>query len=80
MENLTQLFIHTPWRQAHRWDVNPDGLVEYNNELLSPANVYQHFIVDYPMFKVLRAEVCERINIEDSHRPYRWVTLERLDI
>jgi hypothetical protein len=80
MENLTQLFIHTPWRQAHRWDINLDGLVEYNDELLSPAEVYQRFIVDYPMFKVLRAEVSKRIDVEDSHRPYRWVTLERLDI
>lgn len=79
MENLTQLFIHTPWRQAHKWDIGDDGLCEYNESRLTPREVYERFIVDFPMFKVLRAEVCSRIDNPDGPRDYRWVSLERFD-
>jgi len=76
MEHLTQLFIHTPWRQAHKWDINGDGLVEYNDELLSPVEVYHRFLVDYPMFNVLRAEVYQRIITPNGPKDYNWVTVE----
>jgi hypothetical protein len=80
METLTMLFIHTPWRQAHKWEVNQEGLIDYDGSMLSPLEVYQRFSVDYPNFKVLRAEVCQRIPApENSERPYRWVDLERFD-
>ena len=79
MENLTQLFIHTPWRQAHRWDIDENGLVDYDGVILTPREAYEDFKINYTMFDILCAEVCERITIEDSEKPYRWVTLERLD-
>ena len=79
MEELTQLFIATPWRTSHKWTVGEDGLVEYRGERVTPRFVYENFETDYPMFKILRAEVCRRINVEGAERPYAWVDVERFD-
>jgi hypothetical protein len=79
METLTLLFIHTAWRvQSHQWSVNDDGLVEYRGQLIEPREAYNRFLVDYPMFKVVRAEVCTRVenNEPDTIHQYRWITLE----
>ena len=78
MEELTILFIHTQWRaQSHQWVVGDDGLVEYRGERVLPQIVHDRFPIDYPMFNVLRTEVCRRINVSDGHRPYAWVDVER---
>jgi hypothetical protein len=78
MEELTTLFVYTRWRQSHKWTVGEDGLVEYRGERIPPSEVPSRFIVDYPMFDVLRAEVCRRINTGEAVRyPYRWVDVER---
>jgi hypothetical protein len=80
MEELTQFFIHTPWRMAHRWDIGDDGLIEYGNNRITPREVYNNFIIDYPMFKILRAEVSTRIErVSNTGHPYSWVTVERFD-
>jgi hypothetical protein len=78
MENVKVLFIATPWRaQSHRWELNNDGLVEYNDELITPKEVADRFESDYPMFKILRAEVCERIVNTGDGKPFQWIELER---
>jgi len=77
MQELTQLFIYTPWRPSHRWDVGEDGLVEYRGDRVFPRFVYENFETDYPMFTIERAEVCRRINVEGQARPYDWVDVER---
>jgi hypothetical protein len=74
---MTRLFLHTRWRQSHKWDV-VDGMVNYGDRLITPREAYESFLVDFPMFDVLRAEVCERLDVEGP-RSYRWITLERLD-
>lgn len=81
MEEITILFIVTPWRaHSHQWVLNPNGLVNYQGNLVEPRYVYENFEIDYPMFRVIRAEVCQKVNNPDnSHRPYSWVTLERFD-
>ena len=78
MNNVRTLFIDTPWRaQAHKWDLNEDGLVNYHDEWIHPSEVVEHFEDDYPMFTMLRAAVCERLIVEGEEKPYRWVELER---
>ena len=77
MERTVVLFIHTPWRQAHKWPVDHDGLVDFDGHQLSPKDAVDRFLVDYPMFTVLRADVCERIDNPDGARPYRWIQIER---
>jgi len=77
---MTQLFIYTPHRPSHRWDVGEDGLVEYRDQRVLPRFVYENFEIDYPMFKILRAEICSRINVEGQERPYAWVDIERFDV
>jgi len=77
MEELTQLFINTRWRQAHKWDVGDDGLVEYHDERIQPSELVSRFIIEFPMFDVIRAETCRRENVTDGPKAYRWVTLER---
>jgi hypothetical protein len=73
---MTRFFIHTRWRaQSHQWDV-VDGMVEYRGEITTPREVCERFPSDYPMFEVMRAEVCERIDV-DGPRPYSWVEVER---
>ena len=81
MEELTQLFICTAWRPSHRWTVDEDGLVEYEGQRVEPRYVYENFENDFPMFKIIRAEICKRtINPDpDSQRPYTWVEIERFD-
>jgi len=80
MEEVTILFIHTAYRvQSHQWILNENGLVLYKEEEIQPSEVYPRFIIDYPMFKVCRVEVCKRITNTDleSEKAYRWVSLER---
>ena len=77
MENLTQFFIHTPWRQAHKWDIDENGLVDYDGVKLTPREAYEDFKTNFTMFTILRAEVCERTTIDSTERPYRWLSLER---
>lgn len=79
MEELTTLFIYTPWRQSHKWSVDSEGLVEYRGNLVTPREVYENFETDYPMFSICRAEISRRIDNPDSSadRPYMWVELER---
>lgn len=79
MQNLTVFFIFTPWRQSHKWEVGEDGLVDYNGSRISPREAYQRFQIDYPMFEINRAEVCERIDSPDGPRDYTWISLERFD-
>jgi hypothetical protein len=80
METLTTMFIHTPWRQSHKWDVTTQGLVNYNDLLITPQEVYDSFRKDYPEFTILCAQVCQRIdNPEGSAKPYSWVELQRFD-
>jgi hypothetical protein len=59
--------------------VGADGLVDYDGYRMSPKDALSKFLVDYPMFVVLRAEVCERL---DKPNPvvgtsYTWVEIER---
>jgi hypothetical protein len=77
MKRMRVLFILTPWRQAHRWELNEDGLVLYQDEWVTPREVAGRFVEDFPMFNVIKAEVCERIDNEEGDRPFRWVDLER---
>jgi len=79
MQELTQLFIYTLHRPSHRWDVGDDGLVEYRGNRVSPLEVYENFEIDYPMFSIVRAEVCSRITVEGQARPYAWIDVERFD-
>ena len=73
----TVLFIYTRWIPSHQWVVGDDGLVDYRGERIPPSEVPSRFIVDYPMFDVLRAEVCSRINTgEEVRHPYRWIDVE----
>jgi hypothetical protein len=44
---------------------------------LTPKECFDRFLVDYPMFNVLRAEVCQRISTPDGPKEYRWVDIER---
>jgi len=77
MQELTQLFIYTPWRPSHRWDVGEDGLVDYRGNRVLPRFIYENFVADYPMFRIERAEICRRINVEGQERPYAWIDVER---
>lgn len=79
MEELTTFFIYTPWRTSHKWSVDSNGLVEYRENLVTPREVYENFETDYPMFRIVRAEVIRRIENPDpiAERPYLWVDVER---
>lgn len=78
MEDISVLFIHTAYRvQSHQWVLNENGMVMYEGEETPPSEVYPRFIVDYPMFKVCRVEVCRKINTPDAARDFAWITLER---
>lgn len=78
MENLTVLFLHTQHRaQSHQFVVGEDGLVDYNSSRITPRECFDRFLVDYPMFNVLRAEVCQRISTPDGPKEYTWVDIER---
>ena len=79
MEEITTFFIYTPWRTSHKFPVNSDGLVEYRDRLTTPREIYENFEVDYPMFEIVRAEVCRRVNNPDpeAERPYMWEDVER---
>lgn len=79
MEEVTILFIYTPWITSHKWAVGDDGLVEYQGNRVSPQFVYENFIKDYPMFEIVRAEVCTRIIGNDELRPYTWRLIKRFD-
>ena len=71
------LLLDTRWRaQAHRFELGDDGLVDYRDVRVTPLECYTRFIIDYPMFEVVRATVCIRENI-DGPKPYRWVELKR---
>ncbi len=76
--SITVLFINTRYRAvSHKWLVNEDGLVNYNDEMISPREVCERFPIDYPMFGVVRGEVCRRVTNEGEGRPYRWIDVER---
>ena len=77
MQELTQLYIYTSWIPSHKWDVGDDGLVAYRDSRIPPSEVPLRFIIDYPMFNIIRAEVCQRINVEGGERPYAWIDVER---
>jgi len=79
MEELTLFSIHTPWRQSHKWDVGDDGLVDYEGERITPREALDRFREDYPMFRILRADVCKRLDepSEITGRDYTWIQLER---
>lgn len=80
METLTNMFIHTPWRQSHKCDVTSEGLVNYNDSLILPQEVYNSFVKDYPEFTILCAQVCQRIAApEGSPKEYVWIELQRFD-
>ena len=80
MEELTQFFIHTPWRQAHKWDIDENGLVDYDGVKLTPREAYEDFKTNFTMFTILRAEVSTRIErVSNTGHPYSWVTVERFD-
>jgi len=78
MEELTTFFIYTPWRTSHKWPVDSNGLVEYRGNHITPREVHEVFESDYPMFKIIRAEVSRRVINPDpeAERPYIWVSLE----
>ena len=78
MEELTLFSICTPWRQAHKWDVNEDGLVNFDGSMITPREALERFLVEYPMFKVLRADVCKRTPEQNGIYSYTWTELERL--
>ena len=79
MEELTTFFIYTAWIPSHKWDVDSNGLIDYNGSLISPRELYGRFEADYPMFTIIRAEVCRRIinSNPEAERPYMWVDVER---
>lgn len=78
MKEISILFVCTRWRaQSHQWVIGDDDLVEYRGERIPPSQVPERFIVDYPMFDMLRAEVCQRINVEGQSRPFEWIDVER---
>jgi hypothetical protein len=78
MENLTVLFFHTQYRaQSHQFIIGDDGLVNYGSIRITPRECFERFLVDYPMFNVLRAEVCQRISTPDGPKEYRWVDIDR---
>ena len=79
MEELTTFFIYTAWIPSHKWNVDSNGLIDYNGNLVTPREVFENFETDYPMFRIIRAETCRRINNPDpeAERPYMWVSLER---
>ena len=77
MEEVRILFVYTSWIPSHQWTVGDDGLVNYRDSRIPPSEVPPRFIVDYPMFDVVRAEVCQRINVEGQERPYVWIDEER---
>lgn len=79
MNDLTQLNIYTPHRSSHRWIIGDDGLVDYRDNRVLPRFVYENFEIDFPMFTILRAEVCERVTVEGESRPYTWIQVERFD-
>lgn len=77
--DITVLFIHTRWRAtSQKWVLDTNGLVEYNNELITPLELVRRFIVDHPNFDVMCADVCRRIDVGEGQRPYRWIEIERL--
>lgn len=77
MENLIVLFLHTQHRaQSHQFIVGDDGLVEYHSNRISPIECFESFLVDYPMFNVIRAEVCQRLPNPDGPKEYKWLELE----
>jgi hypothetical protein len=77
MENLTVLFLHTQHRaQSHQFTLGEDGLVEYNSERITPRECFNRFLVDYPMFNVVRADVYERVSTPDAVKDYKWVEIE----
>ena len=78
MENLTVLFLHTQHRaQSHQFIVGDDGLVEYHSSRITPSECVSNFLIDYPMFNVLRAEVCQRISTPEGPKDYKWVDVQR---
>lgn len=77
MEEYILFAIHTKYRQAHKWQVNEEGLVDFFGDMITPREAYERFIVEYPMFTVLRADVSVRTNVPNGIYSYTWTEVER---
>lgn len=77
MEEYILFSICTPWRQSHKWEV-VDGLVDFDGDMITPKEALERFLVEYPIFKVLRAGISRRRNIPNGEHSYTWDEIERL--
>jgi len=57
--------------------VNEDGLVDFFGDMITPREAYDRFIVEYPMFTALRADVGVRTMVPNGIYSYTWNEVER---
>lgn len=77
--DITVLFIATRWRaNSHKWVLNDDGLVDYDGELITPAELLDRYMEKYFMFDIVSANICKRTSNPEGPRPYRWVEVVKL--
>ena len=77
MEEYILFSICTTWRQSHKWEV-VGGLVDFDGDMITPNEALERFLVEYPMFKVLRADISKRIPVQNGVYSYTWIEIERL--
>jgi hypothetical protein len=77
MEEYILFSICTPWRQSHKWEV-VDGLVDFGGDKIEPSEALDRFLVEYSMFKVIRADISRRTDVPNGDKSYTWNEIERL--
>lgn len=78
MDELLLFSICTPHRQAHKWEINAEGLVDFFGNMITPHEAFERFLVEYPMFKVIRADITKRLDVPNGEYAYTWIDVERL--
>jgi hypothetical protein len=78
MEDYVLFSICTAWRSAHKWAVNEEGLIDFHGSMITPSEALERFLIEYPMFRVLRADIWKRTSVSNGRFSYTWTEIERL--
>lgn len=78
MEDYILFIIHTTHRNSHKWEVGEDGLINFYGDMITPKEAVERFLVEYKMFKVIRADIWVRTNVPNGRYSYTWTEVERL--
>ena len=78
MEEYILFSICNTIRTSHKWEVNDEGLIDFHSSMITPSEALERFLVEYPMFKMLRADISKRIPVQNGVYSYTWIEIERL--